>query len=84
MNRKNLDIEWLKLSEAAVAYSISVPELFRACLRGDIESAHLIKPGKRKGVRLINKRSIDEYIRSHLPGGSRYYQRPTAEAVTVE
>ena len=79
MIKKYMEPEWLKLSEAAPVYGISIPELFRACVKGDIESAHIVKPGKRKGIRLLSKRSLDEYIRSFMPGGSRYQKSVPAE-----
>lgn len=47
-------------------------ELFRLCMLEEIESVHIVKPGKLKGVRLINKKSLDDYIRSFLPGGTRF------------
>jgi hypothetical protein len=81
MNRKGYpEPEWFKLSRAAVIYDRSVPELFRACVRGDIENIHLTKPGKKRGVRLIRKASADAYFASFLPGGSRYQKTIPAEA----
>jgi hypothetical protein len=38
----------------------------------EVLSVHIVKPGKRKGVRLVNRKSLDDYIRSFLPGGSRF------------
>jgi hypothetical protein len=72
MSKRFVEPEWLKLQDGSGYSSLSVTELFRACMTEDIESVHIVKPGKRKGVRLINKKSLDEYIRSFLPGGSRF------------
>jgi hypothetical protein len=63
--------EWMKLPDASEWCGLSVSEIFRRCMSEEIESVHLVKPGKRKGVRLVNRASLDEYIRSFLPGGSR-------------
>jgi hypothetical protein len=66
----------------AIRYSsISQTELFRLCVAGEIESVHRLKPGQAKGIRLINKKSLDAYIRSFLPGGKRY-QKSIAEQKT--
>jgi hypothetical protein len=64
--------EWDRLQNAAEFSGISRPELWRAVARGDILGSHIVKPGAKKGVWLVNLKSLDEYIRSFLPGGSRY------------
>ena len=56
--------EWMKLPDASEWCGLSVSEIFRRCMSEEIESVHLVKPGKRKGVRLVNRASLDEYIRS--------------------
>ncbi len=66
--------EWLKLGDAAYTHGLSVSEIFRACMTEDVLSVHIVKAGNRKGTRLVNRNSLDEYIRSYLPGGSRYHQ----------
>jgi hypothetical protein len=83
MNKRFIEPEWLKMQDGCTVSGFSITELFRACIRGDIESVHIVKPGKRKGVRLINKKSLDYYIRSFLPGGSRFQksQPPKMEAM---
>jgi hypothetical protein len=73
------ETEWLKLIDAQGAFGISRPEIYRAIIRGDVVGSHLTKPGKEKGIWLVNRSSLDEYIRSFLPGGSRY-QKQLAEA----
>jgi len=60
------------MAEASVRSGISVPELWRAVNRGDVLGSHIVKPGCKKGVWLINCQSLDQYIRSFLPGGSRH------------
>lgn len=79
MKKRYLETEWLKLIDAEAAYGISRPEIFRAVVRGDIMGSHLVKPGKAKGVWLVNKSSLEQYIRSFMPGGSRH-QKQFAEA----
>ena len=69
--------EWWRLADASQRCGISRPELFRAVVRGDILGSHIKKPGLAKGVWLVNRVSLDNYIRSFLPGGSRY-QKPVA------
>jgi hypothetical protein len=68
--------EWGRLANVAERTGFSRPELFRAAVRGDVVASHVRKPGASKGVWLVNIASVDEYIRSFLPGGSRY-QKPT-------
>jgi hypothetical protein len=71
--------EWARMADASGRSGISRPELWRAAVRGDILASHLVKPGCKKGVWLINLRSLDDYIRSFLPRGSRHVQ--TVEAI---
>jgi hypothetical protein len=71
---------WFRVTEAERYCSLSRTALFEGCTSGEIESIHLVKPGKKKGIRLINKESLDAYIRSFLPGGSRYQKRQKVEA----
>jgi hypothetical protein len=69
------ETEWLKLIDAEAAYGISRPEIFRAVVRGDIAGSHLLKLGKTKGIWLVNKASVEAYIRSFMPGGSRHHNQ---------
>jgi hypothetical protein len=73
---------WTKLARAAQQSGISRPELFRYVVSGEILGSHIRKPGASKGVWLVNLASLDEFIRSFLPGGSRYQKaaiKPKAE-----
>ena len=79
MKTRYPETEWLRLINAEVAYGISRPEIFRAVVRGDIVGSHLLKPGKTKGIRLVNEASVETYIRSFMPGGSRH-QKHLAES----
>jgi hypothetical protein len=67
-----LQPEWLSVATACDYSSLSRTELFRICTLEDVVSIHKIKPGNKKGIRLINRASLDAYMRSFLPGGSRY------------
>jgi len=78
VKRRYPETEWLKLIDAEAAYGISRPEIFRAVVCGDIVGSHLLKSGKTKGIWLVNKASIEQYIRSFMPGGSRH-QKQLAE-----
>jgi hypothetical protein len=80
MTKRFVEPEWEKLQEASARTALSVSELFRRCMTEEVESVHIVKPGKRKGVRLINKKSLDDYIRSFLPGGSRFRKSRPVEA----
>jgi hypothetical protein len=66
--------QWDRLANASKNTGLSRPELFRAVVRGDILGSHIKKAGASKGVWLVNLQSLDDYIRSFLPGGSRYAQ----------
>jgi hypothetical protein len=76
--RQSLAPEWLRVRDAADYSGISQTELFRLCVGGEIQSVHKLKPRQAKGIRLINKPSLDAYVRSFLPGGSRYRISPAA------
>jgi hypothetical protein len=71
---------WTKLARAAQQSGISRPELFRYVVSGEILGSHIRKPGASKGVWLVNLASVDEFIRSFLPGGSRYQRAGTKSA----
>jgi hypothetical protein len=64
--------EWDRLANVSARTGISRPELFRHVVCGDILGSHIKKPSASKGVWLVNLASVDEFIRSFLPGGSRY------------
>jgi hypothetical protein len=70
--------EWEKLRDANTRTGLSISELYRLCISEEIVSAHLVKPGKIKGLRLIKRESLDAYIQSYLPSGSRH-QKSSAE-----
>jgi hypothetical protein len=73
MKKKNPnDPAWLDLQGAHARTTFSVSELRRLCITGDVESAHIIKPGKTRGHRLIKASSLEAYIQSFMPGGSRH------------
>ena len=61
-------LEWDRIANASASSGISRPELFRAVVRGDVLGSHLKKPGCKKGTWLVNLASLDDYIRSFLPG----------------
>lgn len=44
------DPTWLDLQKAHAKSSFSVSELRRLCIAGDVESAHIIKAGKKKAT----------------------------------
>jgi hypothetical protein len=73
-------IDWEKLRDANGRTGFSISELYRLCITEEIVSVNILKPGKKKGLRLIKRESLDAYISSFLPGGSRYQKAQTAEA----
>jgi hypothetical protein len=77
--KKFVEPDWEKLQDASARTGLSVSELFRQCMLEEVESVHIVKPGKLKGVRLISKKSLDDYIRSFLPGGSRFQKSHPAQ-----
>jgi hypothetical protein len=78
MSKRFVEPDWEKLQDASTRTGLSVSELFRQCMLEEVESVHIVKPGKLKGVRLISKKSLDDYIRSFLPGGIRFQKsQPT-------
>jgi hypothetical protein len=82
MSKKFVEAEWEKLQDASPRTGLSVSEIYRRCMTEEILSVHIVKPGKRKGVRLVNRKSLDDFIRSFLPGGVRFqkFQLSKAEA----
>lgn len=72
MSKRFVEPEWEKIEQSSHRTGLSISEVFRRCMTEEVLSVHLIKPGKRKGTRLVNRKSLDEYIRSFLPGGSRF------------
>jgi len=83
VKKRFVEAEWMKLSDAEIKYSISRPELFRGIVRNDLDGAHLLKPGKKKGVWLVSTASVENYIRSFMPGGSRHIKAPPTRPVAV-
>ena len=65
-------VDWEKLRDANGRTGFSISELYRLCVTEEIVSVNILKPGKKKGMRLIERRSLDNYIKSFLPGGSRF------------
>jgi hypothetical protein len=60
----NLEPRWLKV-DAAVSYSgISRAVLYRILAEGKIRSSSLRSPGALRGIRLIDRASLDAYIES--------------------
>ena len=78
MKKKFSQAEWSRLADAAEDFGISRPELFRHLVVGDIVGVHVKKPGAQKGVWLVKRSLIEEFIHSFLPGGSRY-QKPNLQ-----
>jgi hypothetical protein len=61
----NLEPRWLKVN-AAVSYSgISRAVLYRILAEGRIRSSSLRSRGALRGIRLIDKASLDAYIESY-------------------
>jgi hypothetical protein len=67
---------WATLRIASAEYGLSVPELFRLCVSGEVKAAHRLKPGKKRGTWLINCQSLEDYITSFTAGGLRHIPTP--------
>jgi hypothetical protein len=74
---------WAKLQPASDRYGMSRPEIFRACVVGDIEAVHVKKAGRSRGIWLVNVASLEPFIRSFAPGGSRYGKEAGIPAAPV-
>jgi hypothetical protein len=80
MKQKTLvDVDWERLAVASIRTGLSIPEIYRRCVTGELVSVHIVKPGKRRGLRLVSKKSLNEFILSFLPGGSRHVATPKQE-----
>jgi hypothetical protein len=80
MRTKITPVEWEKLQDSSARTGLSVSEVYRRCMTEEVLSVHIVKPGRKKGVRLVNKQSLDDFIRSFLPGGSRFQKAQPAKA----
>jgi hypothetical protein len=49
----------------------------------EVLSVHIKKPNKKKGLRLVSKKSLDDFIQSFLPGGSRFQKSTKAQAANT-
>jgi hypothetical protein len=56
--------EWLRVNDAVVVFGLSRPHLFRAILLDKVKSVHVKRPGAKKGIRLIEVKSLRDYIRT--------------------
>jgi hypothetical protein len=75
--------EWEKLRDANGRTGLSISELYRLCVTEEIVSVNILKPGKKKGMRLIKRESLDAYITSFLPGGSRFQKSHSSKEKEV-
>jgi hypothetical protein len=76
--------EWLKIPDASQAFGLPIDELSRACQAREILCVEITLSGRGgKLLRLINRASLDEYVRSYLPGGARYQKAVALEVATV-
>jgi len=61
-NPQKLEPRWLRIP-AAVSYSgISRAKLFVLMAKGEIKSASITSAGKRRGIRIIDRLSIDKFL----------------------
>ena len=74
----NLEPRWLKV-DAAVNYSgISRAVLYRILAEGKIRSSSLRSPGALRGIRLIDRASLDAYIESFATEPTKRRQKGVA------
>jgi hypothetical protein len=70
-NPATLRPRWLRVP-AAVSYSgLSRAKLYVALAEGLIRSASITSRGKRRGIRVVDRESIDEYLSSLTKGGGK-------------
>jgi hypothetical protein len=60
----NLEPRWLKVETAVIYSGISRAVLYRILAEGKIRSSSLRSPGALRGIRLIDRASLDAYIES--------------------
>jgi hypothetical protein len=60
----NLEPRWLKVDAAVIYSGISRAVLYRILAEGKIRSSSLRSPGALRGIRLIDRASLDAYIES--------------------
>jgi hypothetical protein len=56
--------KWFRVSEAAYIYSLSRTRLFLVfdSAGGPVETKLVIQPGNTRGIRLVNKASLEAYL----------------------
>jgi hypothetical protein len=54
--------EWIRIPTASRVSGLSRTFLFEQIVQGKIESKHLKRPGKTRGIRLINYASLMRFI----------------------
>src|SRR4029077_2606583 len=74
----NLEPRWLKV-DAAVSYSgISRAVLYRILAEGKMRRSSLRSPGALRGIRLIDKASLDGYIESFATSSAERREKGVA------
>jgi hypothetical protein len=53
-----------RIADASRKYGLSRTRLFEEIAKGTLKSLYVIKPGKKRGFRLIEAKSLEAYINS--------------------
>jgi hypothetical protein len=66
-----LQARWLRIP-AATAYSgLSRARLYVLLAEGQIKSASICGRGKRRGIRIVDKESLDAFLEKNLTGAAK-------------
>jgi hypothetical protein len=66
-----LEPRYLRVSQASYCYGISRTRLFALIAEGKVKSRYLVQPGNSRGIRLIEEKSLREYVESFDSEGRR-------------
>jgi hypothetical protein len=66
-----LEPRWLRVPTAVTYSGISRAKLFVLMAKGQIKSASITSAGKARGIRVIDRLSIDKFLSSLSKGGTR-------------
>jgi hypothetical protein len=66
-----LEPVYLRISQASYVYGISRTRLFALIAEGKIKSRYLIQPGNSRGIRLLEEKSLRQYVESFDSEGRR-------------
>ena len=66
---KNSELEYLRLKEASRLFSISISKLHEYIADGRLRTINLKEPHQQRGIRLIAKSTLIDFLEQHAEGG---------------